>query len=110
VANQATQINLYAKSMQVPVYVPSGGIATEPPIFQSITPIFCDIYNNDVLVIGGVLCRNNNLIIRDAYRGFIGDFTITDTLAQDDPVWNFMGSRFQLLWWAPSLLPNPLPG
>jgi hypothetical protein len=95
---QPITINLYAKEIEVPVLAPSQ-IATEPPVYEPITPLFIDIYLNDALVIGGVICENNNLIIKNNYFGVIGDFSFWDSQGSDDPQYTGLGSRWYLCYW-----------
>lgn len=96
VSNQATQINLHAKNIWVPV---NSGIVTDPPVFEERNPIFMDVYLNNAPVVSSVLCRNNTKIIRDSYLGYIGDFAFQDTIGDEDPVYTGLGSRWQLIYW-----------
>lgn len=83
-------------------------LATQPcsiNVYQRSTGLYCDLYMNDVLVIGGVICLNYNTIVRDAYLGFIGDIAFLDTQGDTDPVYTGLGSRYVLGYFAPSELP-----
>jgi hypothetical protein len=71
-ANQNCRINLYQKS----------------------TGFFCDLYINDVLIIGGVICENLNKIVRDAYLGFVGDLAFIDQQGVSDPSSPGLGTRY----------------
>lgn len=75
-AGQSCKINVYAKS----------------------TGLFLDIYVNDALIIGGVICLNGVKIVRDTYLGFIGDLAFFDTQGTDDPVSTGLGSRYELIY------------
>lgn len=99
--NQPFTLAVYARDIQVPDWQP-GQIVTNPPNFVSIEPLFMDVSVNDSLVLGGVLCRNQNLIIRNGYFGVLGDFAFVDTQGSDDPQYTGLGSRFLLVYW-PSL-------
>ena len=62
-----------------------------------------DVYVNNALIIGGVICENLNRIVRDAYFGFIGDFMFFDTLTDDngdgsDPYYTGLNSQFLLIY------------
>lgn len=82
---QPCQINVYTKSINVPIQ-PPGDIPSDPfPTYGNINPVFLDLYVNDVLIIGGVLCRNETRIVRDAYLGFIGDLAFIDLDGDSDP-------------------------
>jgi hypothetical protein len=76
--NQACQVNVYA-------------LGSAP-----YEHLFCDLYVSDALIIGGVICQNLNLIVRDAYLGFIGDLMFQDTQGADDPVYSGLGARWIL--------------
>lgn len=74
-------------------------IVTNPPVFGEIDPIFLDLYINDVLILGGVLCLNNVAIVRDPYLGFIGDLAFTDLTGDEDPQVSGLGFRWLLNYW-----------
>jgi len=75
-AGQPCRINIYAKS----------------------TGLFLDLYVSDVLIIGGVICLNTVLIVRDGYLGFTGDLAFFDLQGQDDPQPEGLGSRWLLCY------------
>jgi hypothetical protein len=83
---QACTINLYTKSINVPVHDP-GEIVTDPnPRYENTNPVFIDLYVNNVLIIGGVLCRNSGMVVIDEYLGFVGDLSVIDTSGRfEDP-------------------------
>ena len=60
--------------------------------------LFCDLYVNNALVIGGVICQNLNRIVRDTYLGFVGDLTFLDNQGQNDPSSPGLGTRFSLCY------------
>lgn len=99
--NQSCKIDVYTKHIQVPTHSP-GTIATDPPVYEAIDPIFLDLYVNDALVLGGVLGLNNVKIVRGfcaVGSVFVGDLSFTDTQANDDPDVSGLGGRWQLLYW-----------
>jgi hypothetical protein len=67
-------------------------------IYQKRTGLFMDVLVDGALVIGGVLCLNQNLIVRNLYLGFTGDFTFVDTLGKTDPVYTGLGEQYLLLY------------
>lgn len=73
-------------------------------ISQKSTGIFMDVIVNNVLIIGGVLCLDRTLIVRDAYLGYSGDLFFVDTQGATDPVWTGLGSRYLLVSVAPGEL------
>jgi hypothetical protein len=68
---------------------------------QLSTGLFVDLYVNDALIIGGVVALDANLIVRDAYLGFIGDLAFFDTKGASDPVYTGLAGQYALLWIAP---------
>jgi hypothetical protein len=67
-------------------------------IYQRSVGLFMDVYVDDVLVIGGVICHNVNLVVRDPYLGFVGDFAFLDQQGADDPYYTGLGTRFLLAY------------
>lgn len=103
--NQDCAIKIYSKSIYIP---DSGTIPTDPPLYDQITPMFMDLFLNSSLVLGGILCRNQVLLLHNTYFGFSGDFAFIDTQGSDDPNnYTQLGSRWQLVYYTP--LP-PYPG
>lgn len=110
-SNQACILFIYTKHIQIPVleytsnqapqntYPSPGTIPTVPPIYQPIDPLFIDIYLNNVLMLGGIICYDRNLIVRNAYFGFIGDFSFIDTAGTEDPQVSDLGDRWQLCYY-----------
>ena len=95
--NQVCTINVYGKTLFVPIS-PPGMIITDPPVYQNINPVFLDLYVNDTLIIGGVPCLNQTFIVRDPYLGFIGDLIFVDTQGSEDPFISGLGTRFLLTY------------
>jgi hypothetical protein len=67
--------------------------------------MFMDLLVNDALVVGGVLCQNENRIVRSLYFAFSGDFEFYDTQGDTDPVYTGLGSRYLLLYLSADELP-----
>lgn len=72
--------------------------------------MFMDVYVNDVLEIGAVVCQNLNRIIRSRYLNravdFSGDFIFKDLQGNSDPVYTGLGDRYQLLYATDAELEN----
>ena len=104
-SDQTCVIKVYFKELYVPQ---NTGIATEPPVYIPQTSCFLDFYINNQLVVGGVLCVDRNLIIRDQYlvQNVIGagqpfgDLAVVDTQGTSDPEITSLGSRYLLTYWA----------
>lgn len=77
-------------------------------VLQKSTGLYLDLYVNNALIIGGVICLNGVRIVRDAYLGFLGDLFFSDTFATPtqegiDPVGGpGLGSRWLLMYLAAS--------
>jgi hypothetical protein len=68
-------------------------------ILEQKTPaMFVQVYINNALIIGGVICQNKNRIVRDAYLGFVGDLVFIDTQGTNDPTYTGLGTRFFLVY------------
>lgn len=100
---QPTTFRIYARTINVPV-TPAGGIVTDPPVYETVNPVFLDLYLNGALVVGGVLCLKDVGIVRDAYLGFVGELAFSSIMADNDPVWTGLGWQYLLLWWPSALL------
>ena len=86
VPNQTLTVMLAAQLTQLSLYtMPDGNL-------------YMDVAVNNVAIITGVLCENNNRIVRGVYLGFIGDFAFIDTQGSNDPVYNGLGARYQLAY------------
>lgn len=89
VANQVLTVNL-------------GGQRVRLRLYQKRPGMFCDIFVNDALVLGGVPCRDRVKMVRDAYLGFPGDLSFFDLIGAVDPIYQGLGSRFVLAYLPPS--------
>lgn len=93
--SQDCTLRLYAKE----IYIPTTD--AYPPAYEQIQALFLDVLVLDSLIVGGVLCRNEVGILQDAYFGFAGELAFYDTSgASEDPVYQGLGSRWQLLYWS----------
>ena len=85
VASQTVAVQLAGQNCQINVY-------------QKSTGLYCDLYVNGSLIIGGVICQNLNNIVRDLSLGFIGDLAFIDTQGSSDPDYTGLGGRFSLAY------------
>ena len=79
-AGQDCVIGFFTKSTNVPVWDP-GEIPTDPtPRYENVNPCFITLWVNGgtTLIIGSIIVRNNTLIVRDTYLGFLGDLVVYD--------------------------------
>lgn len=71
-------------------------------VYQKLSGLYINLYVNNALIIGGVICQNLNRIVRDAYLGFQGDLGFFDNTKQgEDPIYTGLGSRFRLFYLEP---------
>lgn len=103
VPNQAVSIALNGQNCQIQV-------------FQKTTPdgydaLYVNLFVDDALVVGGVIARNANLIVRDLYLGFSGDLAFWDSqgtpqpdgsTAPMDPTYDGLGGRYVFYYLTPS--------
>lgn len=80
------------------VNVPLANQVCQIEVAEKFFGTFLDLYVNNTLIIGGVICQNLNPIVRQRYLGFNGDLMFVDTQGNDDPEYSGLGSRFQLLY------------
>ncbi len=83
--SQIAQVTLDGQSCQIEVY-------------QKRSGVYLNLYVNNTLIIGGVICENINRIVRSAYLGFSGDLCFLDNAGTDDPVYTGLGSRWTLMY------------
>jgi hypothetical protein len=85
VASQALSISLGGQPVQLRVYARTFGV-------------YVDVLVNDALIIGGVVARNLNALVRSEYLGFFGDLFFVDMVGREDPKVDGLGSRFVLVY------------
>ena len=52
-------------------------------------------------ILNTVLCRNEVLLVRQTYLGFIGDLAFVDLQGTTDPYWDGLGTRYILVYLTP---------
>lgn len=67
-------------------------------LYQKSGGLFIDLYVDNVLVIGGVICQNLNRIVRYRYFNFIGDLAFADLQGSSNPDYTGLGERFILMY------------
>lgn len=82
IAAQSVQVTLGGQNCQIDLYTKTG-------------MLYCDVYVNTVLLVGGVICQNLNRILRDRYFGFIGDLCFNDNAGVTDPISPGLGVRYE---------------
>ncbi|ASW06309.1 phage baseplate plug family protein [Rhizobium sp. 11515TR] len=71
---------------------------TQINVYQTYNGLFIDVYLENDLIIGGVICENQNRIIRSAYLGYSGDFAFIDMQGANDPDYTGLGTRYFLAY------------
>lgn len=85
VPSQTVQVSLAGQSCKINVYQLDSGL-------------YCDLFVNNVMILGGIICQDRNRIVRDAYFGFVGDLGFIDTQGTQDPDYTGLGSRYNLAY------------
>lgn len=75
-----------------------GGQQVNMTVFQTDYGLFANVTSDNVSIVNGAICEDDNRLVRDAYLGFIGDLMFVDTQGNDDPVYFGLGSRWQLVY------------
>lgn len=71
-------------------------------LYQKRVGLFLDLYVNDALIVGGVLCLNKGAMVINAYLGFAGELVFIDQQGNEDPVYTGLGSRWPLFYLEPA--------
>jgi hypothetical protein len=74
-------------------------------IYQRLSGLYMDVFvdGGATAIIGGVICENDNRIVRDLYLGFDGDFVWLDNSGDgDDPYYTGFGAQFSLAYLEPA--------
>jgi len=85
--------------------VQAGGQSCQVNVYQKLYGLFVDLYVGNKLVIAGVLAQNLRPMVLNAYLGLVGDLVFFDNLGTNDPYYTGLGTRFSLVYLAPSDLP-----
>jgi hypothetical protein len=85
VASQKLSVLLAGQNCQINVY-------------QKSTGLFLDLLINNAPCLTTLLCRDRVRLIRQAYRGFIGDLAFVDAQGKSDPDYTGLGGRFVLVY------------
>jgi hypothetical protein len=89
IPSQTMQINL-------------GGQPTTLNVYQQAFGLYMDVLVGTTPIVQGIICLNNNLIIRNNYFGYVGDFVFVDSMGNNDPVYTGLSSRWWLVYYTAS--------
>ena len=70
--------------------------------------LYMDLYVNNILIIGGVMCLNANVLVRNTYLGFICDLSFYDTQGATNPNYIGLGAQYILVYLAPGDVPGSM--
>jgi len=65
---------------------------------QKFFGLYLDLAVGNTTIVLGVICQNDNLLVRYQYLGFVGDLLFIDTQGTNDPTFDGLGSRYQLVY------------
>ena len=85
VPNQTLRVTLGGQSCQINLYTLDTGLCL-------------DLLVNGTAILTTAICEDRNLIVREAYLGFIGDLAFMDTQGSGDPQYAGLGERWVLLY------------
>jgi hypothetical protein len=71
-----------------------GGQSCRINLYQRNEGLFIDITTNNVATVYGVICRESVRIVREGYRGLLGNFIFYDIQSNEDPVYSGLGTRW----------------
>lgn len=60
--------------------------------------LYVSLYINDVLIVGGVAARDRVRVVIDRYLGFVGDLVWRDNRGREDPRYDGLGDRWDLIY------------
>jgi hypothetical protein len=79
-----------------------GGQACTLNVFQFAYGLFATLLVGAEQIVVSQPCQNGNRLVRDAYLGFSGDLAVVDTQGTSDPVYTGLGTRWQMVYFAPA--------
>lgn len=75
-----------------------GGQDCQIRLVQRTSGLFIDVALNGIWIVQGVMCLNCNKLVRYEHLGLQGELFFADTVGDSDPVYDELGSRFQLFY------------
>lgn len=75
-----------------------GGQNTTFSLATRLGKLYASVAVGNTAIIHSRVCLNNEPIVREAYRGFIGELYFIDLRGGNDPEWAELGSRYLLRW------------
>lgn len=78
-----------------------GGQTVDIALTMRLGNIYADVRANGVDVVNSRICLNQEPIIKEAFRPFIGELYFEDLQGNDNPIYGGLGRRFILRWVQP---------
>jgi len=104
--SQTLQIVLNGQQCGIALYSKTGYAYSDDPVesFQNPnTNLYFDLTVAGEPITSCAICLySKRLLINRQYLGFVGDFAFIDTQGTNDPQWEGLGTRYQLLYLAPA--------
>lgn len=67
-------------------------------IYQLETGLYFDLAVNNQVIVTTMICLNLVGLIREEYLGFSGQLAFVDTQGTNDPTYDGLGTRYQLIY------------
>lgn len=67
-------------------------------VYQKFFGLYVDLAIGGTPLMLGVICQNQNRLVRYSYLGFAGDLAFFDTRGSSDPDYTGLGSRYQFVY------------
>lgn len=100
---QTFQAVLNGQNCQFSLYTRTGYDFNDLTLSTPDTNLYMDLTVNGTSITVGAICLNEKrLLINRRYLGFVGDLMFIDTQGTKDPEYTGLGTRWQLVYVAPS--------
>jgi hypothetical protein len=76
-----------------------GGQNVQIAIYYKTQGLFADVNSNGDDVVVAVLAHDGCPLVCIQYTGFVGNLAFIDTQGTDDPTYDGLGSRYQLVYY-----------
>lgn len=67
-------------------------------IYQLETGLYFDLTVNNQNIVNTMICLNLVGLVREEYLGFVGQLAFVDTKGNNDPTYDELGTRYQLIY------------
>ncbi|CAB3715263.1 hypothetical protein CEY09_30885 [Achromobacter marplatensis] len=74
------------------------GQSCQVNVYEKSTGMYLDLFVSHQPIVTTALCHDRVRLVRERYRGFVGDLTFIDTRGYADPEYTGLGERFVLAY------------